>query len=490
MRIQIIGRQAEQKTLQSIYDSQRPEFLAIYGRRRVGKTFLVKQFYGNKKSRFFSVTGIQKGALLQQIQRFTIEIGRVFNNGLPLKPQKNWFDTFDLLVDAINKNVQRNEKIILFFDEFPWLVTPRSNLLNVLEYFWNQYWSHDPRIKLIICGSSASWILKKIVNNKGGLHNRITYKLRLPPFSLKESKDFLVSQSIKLNNKQIAQLYMVTGGIPYYLAAAQKGLSITQLIEQLAFQQNSILFTEFDNLLSSLFKEAASYNELLRLIAGHRYGIEQDEISKKSPYSSGGRLVDKLNGLEDAGFIEKFVPHLHKQRGIYYKVIDEYTLFYLRWIEPVRNTLQKHSLESGYWESQYNSPAWSSWAGYAFEAICYKHISQIRKKLNISPGAIASVWRYVPSAKSNESGAQIDLLFDRMDDAVTICEIKYSDSPFVIDKQYAKTLLNKINVFVSRTSTNKQILLSFVAANGVKDNVYADDIISGAVVTLDDLFSY
>ncbi len=226
----------------------------------------------------------------------------------------------------------------------------------------------------------------------------------------------------------------------------------------------------------------------VRLIAGHRYGIEQDEISKKSTQSSGGRLVEKLKGLEDAGFIEKFIPNLHKQRGIYYKVIDEYTLFYLRWIEPVRNTLQKHSLENGYWESQYNSSAWASWSGYAFEAICYKHMSQIRKKLGISPGAIASVWRFVPAAKSYESGAQIDLLFDRLDDAVTICEIKYSDSPFIIDKQYAKSLLNKVKMYVEKAGTSKQILLSFVAANGVKENLYSDDLISGSVVTLDDLF--
>lgn len=488
MGLKLTGRAEEQAILQTFFDSDRPEFLAIYGRRRVGKTYLIKRFFEKKSCFFFSVTGIQHGEITDQINRFLIEIASVFYQGAELKKQTNWFDALNMLDKAIKQFVPKDKKVVLFFDEFPWMVTHRSKLLTEVEYYWNQYWSNDPRIKLIICGSSASWIVKKIINNKGGLHNRITYKIQLFPFNLKESKSFLSAQGIKLNNKQVTQLYMVTGGIPYYLSLTKKGLSAVQLIEYLAFSKNSILFKEFDNLFSSLFEDAEPYVELLRIIAKHRYGIDQEKLIKTSKHASrGGRASEKLTELEEAGFIISFVPHFHKKRGIYYRVIDEYTLFYLKWIEPVRKNLQKMSLETGHWEKENDSAAWSSWAGYAFEAICYKHLSQIRNKLKIGPGAIASTWRYVPKTKSQENSAQIDLLFDRNDDSITLCEIKYSEKPFIIDKQYAKNLLNKKETFISKTKTKKQIFITLIASSGIRENLYVDDLVDG-VVTLDDLF--
>lgn len=488
MKTQLIGRTAEQATLQEFYDSPKPEFLVVYGRRRIGKTYLIKQFFAKKSCYLFATTGIQKGNMADQMDRFVIAIGQIFYQGTALKEQANWFKAFDLLMSAINQLVPKNKKIVIFLDELPWMVTHRSKLLTVIEYFWNQYWSSDPRIKLIICGSSASWIIRKIINNKGGLHNRITTKIQLAPFSLQESKIFLASNGVKLNNKQVTQLYMVTGGIPYYLAPARKGQSATQIIEQLAFSHNSVLFTEFDNLFASLFDNAESYIDLLRMIAACRYGIGQEEIIKRSKdISRGGSATNKLAELEDAGFIISFIPHFNKKRGIYYRILDEYTTFYLKWIEPVRRTLQKNSLASGYWEDMQNSPSWRSWSGFAFESICYKHLPQIRRALAINPGAVVNAWRYIPKTKIAEDGAQIDLLFDRRDDTITLCEIKYSDKPFAIDKQYAKNLLNKKAIFMRRTGTKKQIFISMIVANGLKNNYYADDLING-VVTLDDLF--
>ena len=303
-----------------------------------------------------------------------------------------------------------------------------------------------------------------------------------------ETKLFLSQQGIKLSNKQVVQLYMVTGGIPYYLSLAKKGLSVTQLIEHLAFKPTSLLFKEFDNLLASLFEEAAPYIELINIIAKHHYGIEQEDIIKKSKYlSRGGRASEKLTELEEAGFIISFTPYSHKRKGIYYRVLDEYTLFYLKWIEPIRKTLQKESLETGYWEKIQFSPAYYSWSGYAFESICYKHLSQIRKKLNITPGAIVNTWRYSPKVHSKEKGVQIDLLFDRPDDAITLCEIKYSEKPFVIDKQYAISLQSKREVFVEKTKTFKQVFIAMIASNGIKKNVNMIDLVDG-VVTLEDLF--
>ncbi|HEX4044616.1 MAG TPA: ATP-binding protein [Gammaproteobacteria bacterium] len=484
----IVGRKAEQQTLKAFFTSSQPEFLAIYGRRRIGKTFLIKQFFSEKDCFYFNSTGINKGSTKIQIDRFVKEIGHVFYKGTAIKACKTWLEALDALADAIEKFVPKGKKVVLFLDEFPWMAAHRSGLLQALDYMWNQHWSTDPRIKLIICGSSASWIINKIINNKAGLHNRITRKIQLMPFNLQEVNDFLIKQHIELKHKQITQLYMTTGGVPYYLLPAQRGLSATQLVEQLAFQQNSFLFKEFDNLFSSLFEDANPYIELLRIIAKNHYGIGQEEIISQSRHiSRGGRVTSQLSALEEAGFIISFKPHLHKKRGIYYRLIDEYTLFYLDWIEPIRHTLQKQSLESGYWEGKQHSAAWYSWAGYAFESICYKHLSQIRKKLNIAPTAIANGWRYAPHAKSKEKGCQIDLLFDRDDDAITICEIKYTDKPFAIDKDYAAQLNQKITVFKQKTNTKKQIFIAIISANGLKKTIYSEEMVDG-VVTLEDLF--
>jgi AAA+ ATPase superfamily predicted ATPase len=484
----LIGRNEEKITLEEFFQSDRPEFLAIYGRRRIGKTFLIKQIFAEKDCFFFNVTGVQNGKISTQINRFIKEIGKVFYQGAELKEPESWIDTFDMLSDAIEKIVPKDKKVVLFFDEFPWMATHKSGLLQALEHRWNHSWSNDKRIKLIICGSSASWIINKIINNKGGLHNRITRKIHLMPFNLKDTASLLANQNINLNHKQITELYMTTGGVPYYLLPAEKNMSATQIVDKLAFQQNSLLFEEFDNLFSSLFENSETYVELLRVIAKSHTGIGLEEIVNQSEQiSRGGRIIERLKELEDTGFIISFMPHWHKKRGKYYRLIDEYTSFYLDWIEPVRNTLQKGSLEPGYWLEKHNSPTWYNWAGYAFESICYEHLKQIRKKLKISPSAIANGWRYVPAPKSKETGAQIDLLFERDDDTITICEIKYTTEPFSITKDYAENLKNKIAIFKEKTRTKKQIFLVIISANGIKNTIYSDALIQD-VVTLEDLF--
>lgn len=484
----IMGREIEKQILTDFLASNRAEFLAIYGRRRIGKTYLVREFFKNKKVIFFNKTGSKDGGLKEQIGHFTKEIGRVFYSGAGLKQGKNWDETFELLTKAID-TLPKNKKVILFMDEFPWMATRKSSLLQNLDYYWNQYWSNDKRIKLIICGSSASWIVDKIINNKGGLHNRITSQLLLEPLTLQDTKYFLNGLGVKLNNRQILQIFMLTGGVPYYLNNIKKGLSATQIIEQLAFRKKSLLINEFENLFSSLFNKHDVCIDMIRLISQYQYGIGQKELFKKIGKNIDGKLgLLKLKELEEAGFIKSFKPHFHQKRGIYYKLIDEYTLFYLKWIEPVKNTLLKESLTKGYWEKQHASAKWYNWSGLVFEAICYKHIAQINKALELSPSAIPNTWRYVPKKGMQENGAQIDLLFDRDDDAITLCEIKYTDTPFAIDKQYAKQLQQKIDVFKKITGTKKEIFLVMISASGLKKTMYSEEMISG-VVELDDLFT-
>ena len=366
------------------------------------------------------------------------------------------------------------------------MATPKSGLLTALDYYWNRYWSHNDNFKVIVCGSSASWIIEKIINNKGGLYNRVTRKIKLEPFSLKETSDFLIAKGIKLNQAQILELYMVFGGIPHYLNLFPKGKTAQQIIDELCFRKNGELVDEFDKLFSSLFADGTIYTALVRAIAKKLEGIGQSKLADEISIPNGGSTTKKLKELEEAGFIQEFIPHSREEKGVYYKVIDEYSLFYLRWIEPNLKTIKKQQTDTGYWLAKTKTGAWLSWSGYAFEAVCFKHLPEIQKTLHIDAGADIGCWRYAPRT-AEQTGCQIDLLFDRADNAVTICEIKYSNSLFIIDKPYAKTLANKIETYQKITRTKKQIFLAMISANGLKPTMYSEEFVAG-MVELKDLF--
>jgi hypothetical protein len=482
----IIGRKKEQSILQRLYDSSRAEFLAIYGRRRVGKTYLIKQFFSPKSCYFFQITGMKDGQLKEQLFEFARAIEKTFYPGVTIKEPQSWMQAFEMLTNAIEKYTDK-QKVVLFFDELPWLASKRSRFLQALDYYWNTRWADNVRVKLVICGSAASWIIENVINSKGGLHNRITAQIRLEPFSLKETKDFLKHRNISLTDKQVLLLYMVVGGIPHYLTQVEKGLSAAQNVDRLCFTNSGILFKEFNNLIPALFKEAEIYKGIIRVIAQHRYGISRNKLLEQLKVESGGTFNQRLTELEEAGFIISFKPYQHKKRGQYYQVVDEYTLFYLHWIEPVIDSVRHQDKPLGYWEEHAQSPSWKSWAGYAFEAVCYKHIGNIREALNIPITAEVGSWRHLPSKKSEDKGAQIDLLFDRNDDTITVCEIKYTDEPFSIDKAYASNLLNKVETYKKQTKTTKQLFLAMVTASGLKSTMYSEELIT-AQVTLADFF--
>jgi AAA+ ATPase superfamily predicted ATPase len=485
----IIGREPECHILEQCYRSPKAEFIAVHGRRRVGKTYLLREYFAKKKDCvFLKVTGMQQGTMTEQIANFMESVAEAFlYPGARLEPGKNWREAFKILTDNIKISAP-NKKIVLFFDEFPWMATKNSKLLQFLEYFWNHHWSADARIKLIVCGSVSSWIIKNIINNKKGLYNRVTRSIHLEPFNLYNTKKFLAYRGLKLSNKQVAELYMALGGIPHYLEKIERGLSCAQIIEHLAFRKKSFFLTEFETLYASLFDDPATTIEIVRTIAKHVYGIGQEELARKlKSISSGGTLVKRLEDLASAGFIMSFKPHQHKKKGLYYKVIDEYSLFYFQWIESVKSTLLGKGLKPGYWDKIKVMPAYRSWAGYAFESLCYKHLVQISEALHLSPTAIPNTWRFSPKANSKESGAQIDLLFDRDDGVINLCDMKYKDTAFIIDKKYAADINRKIEVFKEKTRTEKQILFSIISANGLKETMYSEEMIDG-IVTLDDLF--
>jgi len=486
----IIGRKKEFKILSQIVKLKEAQFIAVYGRRRVGKTFLIREFYKDKGF-FLECTGIKNLELSKQLANFSQALSKTFFSGAPLKISSSWHEAFELLTQKIQE-IPKGKKAILFLDELPWLASRRSGLIQALDYYWNVHWSKLNHLILIVCGSAASWMLEHIVNAKGGLYNRISKKIMLEPFNLKETKEFLKAQTVKLEHKQIVDLYMAIGGIPYYLKEVRKGESASQAIDGLCFQNNGILYTEFKHLFRSLFDHAENHLQIIREIANAGNTISRERLIAATKMSSGGSLNRRLEELEASGFIKHFIPLGKKSRDSFYRIIDEYTLFYLKWIEPLISS-GTFSGKKGYWNRTLNTPHRNTWAGFAFESLCIKHIDQIIQAIGIEDIAHKiGCWRFVPARKSKDQGAQVDLLFDRADGIITLCEVKFSEHVFTIDKAYSGILNQKIDAISkhypnSKNPTKKQIQLAMATTYGIKKNMYSEELVQN-VITLNELF--
>jgi predicted AAA+ superfamily ATPase len=483
---EIIGREKEKSKLDIFFDSKEAEFAAVYGRRRVGKTYLIRNFFQDKPCIFFQISGIIKAKTAVQLKEFKKALEEAFYSqlkGTRLETPKNWMNALEMLHDAINL-FGSQKKVVLFFDEFPWLAIRKKQLLQAIDYYWNRHWSMMPNIRLIICGSAASWIINNILNNKAGLHNRITLKLPIEPFTLKETQAYLHSKHITYNQTQVLQLYLCLGGIPYYLKGVDGKLSAIQNVNQLCFQKGGALSNEFDNLFSSLFDHSEAHETIIKVIEKKPQGIAREEI-EKAINRKGGKLSTWLKELEHAGFILAFTP-FGRKKGLFYKIIDEYVLFYLQWVEPYRNSLMEQETGHTYWEQLSKTAGFKAWSGYAFEAVCFKHLAKIRAALSIPEGSFASTWQHRAKTEK-ETGAQIDLLFDRPDGVITICEIKYANQPFKISKEEAMNLKRKVEIYQKITKTPKQIFISMITTHGLIDSIYKEDLIVSEA-TLKDFF--
>ncbi len=485
MNEEIVGRADEKKKISKILNSKDAEFLAIYGRRRVGKTFLIRNFFKGKGV-YFELTGEKDSMYKVQLANFYRSVQETFKPDLPIKMPATWKEAFSILTTLIEAQPKK-KKVIIFLDELPWMATKRSGLIQALDYEWNRKWSNISNLILVVCGSAASWVLEKLIHAKGGLHNRITDTIHLTPFSLGEADLYLKSRGINLKSMQVLELYMVMGGIPHYLRQVEKGKSATQIINSLCFHRDGFLFSEFGRLFKSLFDQPDVHNRIIRELVKKRNGISREELLKATGFSSGGTFQKRLLELEESGFIDIYVPYGRRKKDFFIKVVDEYTLFFLHWIDPA---VRKSSIgyNPNYWLNISKEPKYHNWAGYAFEAICMKHVGRIIKSLGIAnlAGETGS-WRFIPAKGSKERGAQIDLLIDRTDNSINICEIKFSGNRFAIDKNYAKNLTNKLEVFEEKTKTNKQTFLTMITTMGIKKNIWSEDLVDSEVI-LKDIF--
>lgn len=480
----IVGRKKEQEILEKAWKSKDPELVAIYGRRRVGKTFLIREFFRSQEA-YFELMGKKDAFLADQLKNFSESFARAFCLQEPLQQPKSWREAFALLTSEMQKKPSRKQ--LLFFDELPWLASMKSQFMQALDYFWNTHWSRMPCVKVIVCGSAAGWMLERLIHAKGGLHNRITRIIQLSPFNLQETKAYLSSRKVRLSDKHLLDIYMVMGGIPYYLNGIEASKSVEQNIQETCFTANGLLFTEFQRLFQSLFDSAQIHMRIMREIVRKREGISREDLLSRLGATSGGRFNIRLNELEAAGFIRGFVPYRNKKKEQHFRIVDEYSAFYLTWIDPIA---EKGFPQTNYWQACLHGPKWTSWAGYAFECVCLKHLPQILYALGLNsiPSEVGN-WRFIPKPRSKEQGAQIDLLFDRHDDALTLCEIKYSAGKYSIDKTYAKELHRKVDTFQEKTKTSKQLFLALITTHGLKKGLWNGDLVANEV-TLQDLAAF
>ncbi len=471
----MIGRKQEIELLEQAYDSSRSEFIAIYGRRRVGKTFLVRQLFTDKFA--FTYSGMPNVSTKVQLHNFYKEL---LAQGYKAQTMpKNWTDAFFMLRELVASRPEG--KKVIFLDELPWMDGRQSSFLPAFENFWNAWASARNDILLIICGSATSWIVKKILHNRGGLHNRLTNQICLQPFNLKECEEYVNEMGLPLDRQQVIEGYMAFGGIPFYWSLLERNKNLSQNIDSLFFGRNAKLKDEFQELYRSLFARPEVYVEIIRSLGTKKVGMTRDEIISSANLDSGGKLTGYLEDLENCGFIRRYQAIGAKAKNALYQLVDNFTLFYFRFMDG------KNITDANYWSKIQIAPIYHSWSGLAFERVCLLHSEQIKKALGIS-GVITYEYSWRTAANDEHPGAQIDLLIDRSDKAINLCEIKYSDGPYTIDKKYMENLRNKAALFRLLTKTRKGIALTMITSYGLVKNSYSMNSIHSQI-TADDLFA-
>ena len=473
MKTLLIGREEETRLLKEYLDSPKSEFIAVYGRRRVGKTFMVRQVIGDKAR--FSFTGMENADMQDQLTNFYLSLQKVY----PAAVQpRSWIEAFDELQTYLER-LPRGKKII-FIDELPWLDTVRSRFIAALEHFWNGWADARNDVKLIVCGSAISWMIDNIINNRGGLHNRKTHQIYVAPFSLEESERYFKAFGFGYRRREIAECYMVMGGVAYYYSLMTPKESVAQNIDRLLFSANGELKGEFDNLYRSLSKKAGDHIAIVTALATKAKGLTRKAILEHTKLNNNKKFTTTIEELERCGFIRSYVPFDDKKRDVLFQLIDAFTLFHFNY-----SAANKYHDEH-FWSNSLNSPRYRTWSGLSFEMLCLNHLRQIKAALGIA-GVQSRACCWLGKADGDTKGAQIDLLIDRADQTINLCETKFAKSEYEITKKDADSLENKLNLFVNRTNTRKSVILTLITSFGIHGNKYSGRVQSQ--VRLDDLFA-
>ena len=453
----MIGRSNEIQILNNLLISEEAELVSVLGRRRVGKTFLIREVF--KQHIIFEFVGIQNGTQKEHLNNFSFSLIQTFGKKAVPHTITNWLKAFEILIEILSA-IKTKKKQVVFIDELPWIAGIKPDFLKAFGFFWNSWASKRNNILVAICGSAASWMIKHVINNKGGLHNRVTRQIYLQPFTCNETKEYLQQRGLKFNDEQITEIYMTLGGIPYYLKQIDKGNSVAQVINKLCFEAKAPLKNEFSNLYAALFTNPANYIAVIKACYTKWKGVSNNEVVKLSGIASGGTLTKILEDLELSGFIAGTSPFSNIKKEKLYRLTDEFSLFYLKFMEGKKATN---------WNLISKTQPFKLWLGYTFENFCFKHIDKIKQQLGIA-GIITQQYSYNIKNTAKNSGGQIDLIIDRNDQCVNLCEIKYYEKPFVINKQYATLLTQRVQNFKWETGTKKTVFITFITKAGIKNN--------------------
>lgn len=475
----MVGRKKEIDELNNLYKSNKAELVAIYGRRRIGKTYLVDEtFKGRITFRHAGLSPVdenKKGMLKAQLEHFYYSL--LLHGMKKGKKPESWLEAFYMLEKFLDE-IDDGGRQLVFLDELPWLDTARSGFMTAFEGFWNTWGCHRDNLMVVVCGSANSWILDKLINNHGGLYNRVTYEIKLAPFTLNECEKFYADKNVKLSRYDIVQSYMILGGIPYYMGYFQSGMSLAQNIDSLLFSKQGKLRDEYNRLFASIFSNPELMKKIVNLLYTRNAGYTRSEIVEKVGINDGGTLSQSLNALIASDFVIKYIP-FGKRKKEHYKLVDPFCMFYLHFVD------RKKGIDDNFWQQNVSSQQIVSWRGFAFENVCFNHVPQIKKALGIS-GVITthSAW----SKRSDDvEGTQIDLLISRKDNVVNMCEIKYYGDEFVVSKEYYQVLLHRQEILSKEISPKVSIHNTLITTFGLSYNEYSG--IFSKVITLEDLFA-
>lgn len=470
----LIGRNEENRELLSLLESERSEFVAVYGRRRVGKTFLVRETFAGHFA--FQHTGIFEASAREQLEEFRASL---YASGMRKCPKlRNWYEAFRFLGQHLD-SLSSGKKVV-FIDELPWMDTPRANFIRALDHFWNGWASARNDILLVICGSATSWIIDKVIMNYGGLHNRLTKQIYLRPFTLRECEEYCEYRRLEYTRNQILEGYMALGGIPYYWGFLEKGRSLAQNFDRMFFSEKGELRNEFGALYASLFRNPVPHIAIINALATKSAGMLREEILAASGMSDNSTFLRAMEELIQCGFVRRYTCLGKRSKDAVYQLMDNYTLFYFRFIRE-----NEHS-DKHFWTAHYETSLHNAWAGLAFERVCLQHIDQIKSALGFS-AVVSSEYSWSHKARSTgERGTQIDLLIDRNDQVINLCEMKYCNTVYAVDKEEDERLRRRKQTFVSETKTTKSVLLTLITTYGLTQGGYSDDI--PCQLTMDALF--
>ncbi|MBQ3881731.1 MAG: AAA family ATPase [Bacteroidales bacterium] len=476
----IIGRKQEIEELERLYYSDRPEFVVVYGRRRVGKTFMIRQALKDKFT--FQHTGVspvdqenEKNRMKTQLESFYYSM---LNQGLEgFKQPKTWMEAFYQLAQLLQK-LDNGQRMVVFIDELPWMDTPRSGFMSAFESFWNGWCNGHDNVMLVVCGSATSWMLSNLTRNKGGLYGRVTCEIKVYPFTLKECEEYFEHENIELSRYDIVQSYMVFGGIPYYMSYFRKGYSFERNTDMIFFGNKPRLKDEFNRLFNAIFSKSDDCKKIIRLLATRNYGFTREEIASSTGLSLGGGLSDTLSALSESDFIMRYSPY-GNGTGEYYKLIDNFCLFWLKYVE-------KNQENATFINDNFTSDVMEAWRGVAFEQVCLQHVTQIKRALEIG-GVRASISSWKVPGTEQKTGAQVDLLILRDDNIVNLCEMKFYSSSYSIDKDEESKMLYRVEMLKKTLSAKQTVHLTLVTTYGLVHGKHSGKIQS--VLTIDDLFT-